>query len=209
MAEDSGGISGIGVAAIFAGGILVWSGVKGYSVSGVFRDLISGKQPSNLKPANPVSVGGLLSAINPINLLSAGGSSPSAVMVGQGTGAGWTSHDRTVFAHSLLATIGAPQTSANVSSILAWINHEGGGGTNNPLNTTLPLGGSTNFNNLGGGQGVQNYATLALGVAANARTLLGGGYSDIVSALKSGNGLCGRSFSGLSTWSGGGYSSVC
>jgi len=205
MAEDSGGISGIGIAAIFAGGILVWSGVKGYSVSGVFRALIAGKDPSKMSIAEPVSVGGLLSAINPINLLSAGGSNTSAVMVGSGSGSGWSSHDRTVFAHSLLATIGAPQTSANVNSILAWINHEGGGGKNNPLNTTLAMGGSTSFNSVG----VQNFSSLSIGVAANARTLLGGGYSDVVSALKSGNGLCGRSFAGLSTWSGGGYSQVC
>jgi|SRR6516164_1866244 hypothetical protein len=205
MAEDSGGISGIGIAAVFAGGVLLWSGIKGYSVSGVFRALIAGKDPSKLPQATPVTVGGLLSAINPINLLSSGGSSPGTVMVGQGTGAGWTSHDRSVFAHSLLATIGAPQTSANVNSILAWINHEGGGGTNNPLNTTLAMGGSTSFNSVG----VQNFSSLTIGVAANARTLLGGGYSDILSALRSGNGLCGRSFSGLSTWSGGGYSSVC
>ena len=205
MAEDSGGISGIGIAAVFAGGVLLWSGIKGYSVSGVFRALIAGKDPSKLPQATPVTVGGLLSAINPINLLSSGGSSPGTVMVGQGTGAGWTSHDRSVFAHSLLATIGAPQTSANVNSILAWINHEGGGGTNNPLNTTLAMGGSTSFNSVG----VQNFSSLTIGVAANARTLLGGGFSDILSALRSGNGLCGRSFSGLSTWSGGGYSSVC
>ena len=205
MAEDSGGISGIGIAAVFAGGVLLWSGIKGYSVSGVFRALIAGKDPSKLPQATPVTVGGLLSAINPINLLSSGGSSPGTVMVGQGTGAGWTSHDRSVFAHSLLATIGAPQTSANVNSILAWINHEGGGGTNNPLNTTLAMGDSTSFNSVG----VQNFSSLTIGVAANARTLLGGGYSDILSALRSGNGLCGRSFSGLSTWSGGGYSSVC
>jgi hypothetical protein len=208
MAEDSGGVSGIGIAAVFAGGILVWSGVKGYSVSGVFRDLIAGKQPSSLPPANPVSVSGLLSAINPVKLLSTSGGSSgsgSAVMVGQGTGAGWTAHDRGVFARSLLATIGAPQTSANINSILAWINHEGGGGTNNPLNTTLAMGGSTSFNSVG----VQNFSSLSIGVAANARTLLGGGYSDILSALRSGGGLCGRSFAGLSTWSGGGYSSVC
>jgi hypothetical protein len=57
--------------------------------------------------------------------------------------------------------------------------------------------------------GVMNYPTIAWGVLASARTLVGGGYSDIVAALRSGNGLCGRSFAGLSTWSGGTYSQVC
>jgi hypothetical protein len=76
---DGGGISGIGIAAVFAGGILVWSGVRGQAVSGVFRDLISGKSPSTLKQTTPVSasglfgglLGGLGSALSPTNLLSA------------------------------------------------------------------------------------------------------------------------------------------
>jgi hypothetical protein len=70
MAEQPGGISGVGIAAVFAGGILVWSGVKGFSVSGVFRDLISGKQPAKLQQTTPVTAGGLFSGLNPINLLS-------------------------------------------------------------------------------------------------------------------------------------------
>jgi hypothetical protein len=211
MAEDSGGVSGIGIAAVFAGGILVWSGVKGYSVSGVFRDLISGKQPSNLQQTTPVHSSGLFGGLVTSLLSAQGGSgSPgSATMIGQSSGSGWSSQDRMTFAKSLLATINAPQTQANINSILGWINHEGGGGKNNPLNTTLPMSGSTNFNDLGGGQGVQNYPSLAIGVLANARTLMGGNYSEIVSALRSGQGLCGRSFAGLSTWSGGGYSQVC
>lgn len=211
MAEKSGGISGIGVAAVFAGGILVWSGIKGYTVSRVFKDLIAGKEPTAPQPDNPVSFTGLLGPLGGITkLLGAGGSSSggtatTAKMIGQSSGSGWSAQDRQTFAKSLLATIGAPQTSANVNSILAWINHEGGGGTNNPLNTTLQMGGSSSFNSVG----VQNYSSLATGVLANAKTLLGGNYSDIVAALKSGQGLCGRSFSGLSTWSGGGYSEVC
>jgi hypothetical protein len=186
----------------------VWSGVKGYSVSGVFRDLISGKAPQNLQQTTPVNASGLFGGLvtSLLSAQSGGGSgSPNVKMIGQSSGSGWSSQDRMTFAKSLLATIGAPQTSANINSILGWINHEGGGGTNNPLNTTQAMGGSTSFNSVG----VQNFSSLAVGVAANAKTLLGGNYSDIVSALRSGQGLCGRSFSGLSTWSGGGYSQVC
>src|SRR5215472_104969 len=207
MATENSGISGIGIAAVFAGGILVWSGVKGTAVSGVFRDLISGKDPSKLAQTNPVTAGGILgplvSALNPVNLLSSptGGTGASPTVIGTGQGQ--------AFARSLLATIGAPQTAANIQSIMGWIAREGGGGANNPLNTTLPMPGSSNFNELGGGQGVQNYPSVSVGIAANAKTLLGGNYREIVAALRSGQGLCGRSWSELSTWSGGGYSSVC
>jgi hypothetical protein len=204
MAQSSSGVSGVGIAAIFAGGILVWSGVKGTAVSGVVRDLISGKSPSGLKQTTPVSAGGLfspiLSALNPVNLLSAtggGGGPGSATVIGTGQGQ--------AFARSVLATIGAPQTPANIQSIMGWIQREGGGGANNPLNTTLSMPGATDFNSVG----VKNYSSISVGILATAKTLLGGGYSDVVSALKSGQGLCGRSWSGLSTWSGGGYSSVC
>jgi hypothetical protein len=79
MAKEPGGVSGIGIAAVFAGGILVWSGVKGTSVSGIFRDLIAGKDPSKLPQTTPVSVGGLASALNPLKLLS---SSPSGTYSG-------------------------------------------------------------------------------------------------------------------------------
>jgi hypothetical protein len=206
MAEDSGGVSGIGIAAVFAGGILLWSGVKGYSVSGVFRDLISGKQPANLQQTTQVTPGGLFGGLFASLLSASGSGSPGNVkLLGQSTGSGWSSQDRMTFARSLLATIGAPQSSANINSILGWINHEGGGGTNNPLNTTQAMGGSTSFNSVG----VQNFPSMTIGVAANARTLMGSQYSEIVSALRSGQGLCGRSFSGLSTWSGGGYDQVC
>jgi len=52
MAQDRvQGISGFAVAAVFAGGILAWSAVKGYRLSQVARDVISGKDPAK-DPAN-------------------------------------------------------------------------------------------------------------------------------------------------------------
>jgi hypothetical protein len=197
--QPSSGVSGVGIAAVFAGGILLWSGLKGYSVSGVFRKVIAGERPTSLTPTTPIGIGGLFGIFNPS---SGSGSSTtkttgSATVIGSGKGKAW--------ARSFLATIGAPQTPANINSVMAWINHEGGGGKNNPLNTTLSWPGATDFNSVG----VKNYATVAIGILANARTLMGGGYSDVLTALRSGNGLCGQSFAGLSRWSGGGYSSVC
>lgn len=109
------------------------------------------------------------------------------------------------WARAELRTIGAPRTPANVASLVAWQNREGGGGANNPLNSTEPAPGATVFNSVG----VRNYPDAATGVAATAVTLRNGNYGDVLSALMSGHGLCGESLAGLSTWSGGGYSEVC
>jgi hypothetical protein len=120
MAEGEG-ISGVGIAAVFAGGILVWSGVKGYSVSGVFRDLISGKPPQNLQQTTPVTssgiFGGLLGGLNPTKLLGAnvtpvgggvGGTAAQNKALGQkmaasygwGSGAQWTALNNIVMGES-------------------------------------------------------------------------------------------------------------
>lgn len=109
------------------------------------------------------------------------------------------------WARAELRALGDPRTPANVSSLVAWQNREGGGGASNPLNSTEPAPGSTVFNSVG----VQNYPDAAEGVAATAVTLRNGNYADVLAALASGQGLCGRSFTGLSTWSGGGYTQVC
>lgn len=49
------GISGTALAAAAAGALLLWSGLKGKSWSGVVRDLISGNPPSNSQE-NPINV---------------------------------------------------------------------------------------------------------------------------------------------------------
>jgi hypothetical protein len=204
------GISGIGIAALFAGGILAWSAVKGYTISTIARDLIAGKDPSKDPAAaqgaltvTPTGLlGGLFSGVPIIGGLlgnsgsSSGSGSSTTVTAGPGM---------TAFAKAVLGGIGAPTTQANINSIIAWAHREGGGGANNPLNTTLDMPGATDFNSVG----VKNFGSASIGATATVRTILGGGYSDVLAALKSGNGLCGQSFSGLSRWSGGGYSSVC
>ena len=59
------GISGFAVAIVAAGGLLAWSGVKGWHVSQVTRDLLSGKDPRMDGTLNQnalsVSAGGLVS----------------------------------------------------------------------------------------------------------------------------------------------------
>lgn len=110
---------------------------------------------------------------------------------------------------AVLAGLGAPQNAANVDSIAAWIQHETPWppvAKYNPMNTTLPEAGASDYNSVG----VKNYTSWGQGVAATVATLLGG-YPSIVAALRSGNGLCGNAAvsADLLKWSGGGYSSVC
>ena len=116
---------------------------------------------------------------------------------------------------AFLASIGAPATDANITSVAAWTNHEapwnasppdGALFTNNPLNTTEPGFGSTgNVNAVG----VKIYPSVTEGLAATQAVITNGRYGDILMWLRSGKGLCGKSLSGLSVWSGGGYSQVC
>lgn len=210
MADQvKGGIPGIAVAAVFAGGLLAWSAIKGWKLSLVTQDILSGKDPKNdpriASSALTVTPGGIFGSLFGgifSNLLASQGGGGNISLLSQ---SGSSGRFGSAFAKSVLATIHAPITPANVASIEAWAHREGGGGANNPLNTTLVVGSNNPFNSVG----VQNYPSMSVGVLGTARTLLGGNYSDIVAALRSGNGLCGRSFAGLSTWSGGGYSSVC
>lgn len=183
-------IDGPAVAAIAAGAGFAYAGVKGYSILAAVQNIIQGHAPG----AGQASTA-LASSTSPAT------NSTSSAGAVTGTAS------RTQWAAALLAMGGWPQTAANRDSIVAWENREGGGGTNNPLNTTLVYGGSTPL--AGNSAGVQNYPSIQVGLEATLATLRGGGYADIVMALSSGQGLCGRSFAGLSTWSGGGYSSVC
>lgn len=193
-------LSAVGVAAIGFGGLLLYSAVEGKNFSGAFRNILSGKSPTTAAASNPITT-----------TLPAGASGSPISNVGT-TVVAPSNASESAWITSFLMSIGAPATSANINSISSWISHEsvfpggpGKGGMWNPLNTTLGQSGATNYNSVG----VKNYVSEAQGLAATAQTILGGGYSDIVSALRTGNGLCGQSFSGLSRWSGGGYSRVC
>lgn len=186
-------VNGIGIIAISGGALLFYSAVKGKSFSSEVRTLLAGKDPSTAQSANAIttSVGG--PGGPPI-----GG--PVNVQIS-------ASPKETTWIRSLLIGIGAPTTQANINSLSAWINNEGPYGTqgpNNPLNTTLDGYGGYNWYG-----SVKGYPSASNGLSATIATLLGGNYSDVVSALRSGRGLCGQYFAGLSTWSGGGYGQVC
>src|SRR5882672_3181909 len=57
------GISGAAVAALAAGGLLAWSGIRGFSISTTVKDVLSGKDPRNQSTAAPVSPGGLATSL--------------------------------------------------------------------------------------------------------------------------------------------------
>lgn len=189
------GVNGVALASIGAGAIFLYAGVKGYSIPAALQNVIRGQAPGAGQASSA-----LVTATSP---------SSSALSPNQTSSAGVvaSSASRSQWATALLAVGNWPQTKANTESVEAWENREGGGGRNNPLNTTLVYGGSTPL--AGNSAGVQNYPSIQTGLEATVATLNGGAYSDLVMALSSGQGLCGRSWAGLSTWSGGGYSSVC
>jgi hypothetical protein len=108
------------------------------------------------------------------------------------------------WADAILSGIGAPLTSANIAAMEQWFDAEGGGGENNPTNTTL-AGVGTLGDLPGNSARVKNYATPADGVTNIVDTLLhttGNPYSAIVASLRAGMGLpdSGEIPTELNTW---------
>lgn len=183
-------MDGPGIAAVGVGVIFIYGGVKGYSPIKAFQNLITGKNPNEGQSAN------LLTAE------SQASGNPSAFAPATGSQKDWIV--------AFLAALGAPNTSANVNSLTAWMRHEFGSwppsSKNNPFASTEKMPSSTQYNSIG----VQNYASVTDGIAANVKTMTNGRYNMIVNALRAGTGVCGNGFaSEFNTWSGNGYSSVC
>ena len=94
------------------------------------------------------------------------------------------------FESNFFSDISAPNTAANRSALEEWMRFESGsknpyGNYNNPLNTTLRMGGSSSVNKAG----VQGYSSASQGALATAMTLLktkGYHYEGIISAFKNG-----------------------
>lgn len=131
------------------------------------------------------------------------------------------------WAAGILALMGAPNNQATVNSLVGWFamednhatsfgQHADGAGQNNPLNVTADSGtfpGVTGSEPSGAGPshpGNLNFDTPADGIAATVQVI--SHYPVIYQALMSGLGLLGSAASSvagnLSTWSGGGYSSI-
>jgi len=88
----------------------------------------------------------------------------------------------------ILMGVGVKPTNENLRFMDAWARAEGGNATNNPFNTTQVVGGMhRNYNELGGGMGVQNYNSPQAGIDATVNTLTNGRYGNIIGALRDGD----------------------
>lgn len=83
----------------------------------------------------------------------------------------------------LLGALNDPASAANLRFLDDWQRAEGGTAANNPLNTTQPWPGATNYNSVG----VKNYRTRADGIQATAKTIQNGNYPALLAALASGD----------------------
>ncbi len=92
---------------------------------------------------------------------------------------------RDAFARAVLAALGIPARPEAIKALEAWMQAEGTSAANNPLATTQPWSGSSNFNSVG----VKNYASEDDGVAATVRTLTNGLYNPILGALQNGTAM--------------------
>lgn len=178
---------GAAVAYATAGGIILYSGIKGATIADTVKAVLAG----NLKVSNT----------QPIDSASAVAGAVSDVSVSPSVSQqGWIK--------DLLSALGAPASAANISSIVDWMAHEEPTSDwshwNNPMNSTQQLTGSQSMNSVG----VQSYPSLSEGLRATVSTLNNGLYEDILLQLRAGNGLRSGAEQGLSTWSNGGYTSV-
>jgi hypothetical protein len=180
-------INGFSLAYTAVGGVVLWSGIKGETLSATFRGLLSGKGPASDQqpitgPASPSP------------------SSGAAAALGVAVAEGGTSE--TEFQTMMLQDLGAPVTQANLASLHAWFLHEEPSFP--PPNAWNPL----NIEN--GVGGFEQYSSAAEGARASAGFIVANGYGCIRMNLLSGRGLCGAQCgSDFLRWSGNGYSAVC
>src|ERR1700677_1905851 len=116
MPDQSGGISGKTLGVAFAGGILLWSGVKGKAFSSALRDIIAGKNPPSAKstsitdPSSAASNSAAQEAINQAATTGPGVGTPDAAneaivrsvaaTYGWATGQEWTDLNNIIMAES-------------------------------------------------------------------------------------------------------------
>jgi hypothetical protein len=87
------------------------------------------------------------------------------------------------FFSDVLSEMGYPVTPANLQALAAVSILEGANSRYNPLNSVVPHGNSTSFNNVG----VQDYKSYANGVAGTVALLKDGAWSGVDNALRNGS----------------------
>ena len=183
-------MKGISIAYTAVGGLVLLSGIKGETMPDTVKALLSGKL--SLSNAEPIT------ANNGTSTSSTPTSTPTVGATGS----------QKQWVDALLKALGAPATGANENSIVNWMAHEEPSSdwnhNNNPMNTTEDEPGASTTNSAG----VKSYTSLQEGLDATVTTLNNGDYGDILMQLRAGNGLTSGASKGLSTWSGGAYSSV-
>jgi hypothetical protein len=200
------------------GGVFVWSGIAGKSVSSVFRQLAGGDSPTTATSANAITGENPLSSSATVDVNGGSGSSPSS-SPSSSPGNSAPTASETAWFTALLTAIGAPATQANLQSLTNWAKEEEpgwsgsgeGGVTNNPLNHGADPSVPASKGTESVGPGIPEYSTVGEGVKATADYLEMGNYSSILAALRAGKGLATGDpgvEQELSLWSGGGYNSV-
>lgn len=97
------------------------------------------------------------------------------------------------WAPRVLLALDIVPTTPRLAFLRAWQRCEGGTADNNPLNTTMRVDGSWNYNSAG----VQNYPTPVSGLAATLLTLRLPAYAELRHALRARN-LSARAIASLS-----------
>lgn len=89
---------------------------------------------------------------------------------------------RGAFATEVMKRLGVERTVHTRRAFQTWMQSEGGSARNNPLNTTLPMPGATDYNWVH----VKNYVSAEQGIEATVETFhtSGAGYGKILHALK-------------------------
>lgn len=187
----SGEIKGTALAAATAGGVLIYSGLKGKGVLQVIQGVVQGKSPATAPQTNPINTpGGDPTSSGGGGSGSGGGSSSSSGASGffEGIGAGGipstgTSHK--AYFDAVLQGINAPITRSNELALASVATLEGINKRFNPLNSVIPSGNSTPFNSVG----VQDYHSFQNGVNGTIALLNGAHWNNVRGALQHNAGL--------------------
>ena len=171
MAEGSR-LNGYALFAAVAGSILLYSGLKGKGISGVFQSLIAGQNPSSAPQTLGISGTDLEGSL-------ATGVTPAGTVTYQSF---WT---------AVLQNIGRPVTAGNLEALAGISKFEGLNNYWNPMNIEYHgtpsenpiLKGVGNWNSVG----VQEYADADSGIAATSAFLLQPHWAGLMTALAAGN----------------------